>query len=127
MKIMYKASSCASLTSISSICIAPPNKESNQNFDKFMKVVQNYVTPNQQMMICGDMNFDFRKEPSNRLSVMLRNIGFQQIVKHPTTIHGACLDHVYLRTKFLSKHKLYYPYYTDHECVCVMLKKAITS
>ena len=105
----------------------PPNTESNQNFNKFVKAVQSKISPNQPMMICGDMNFDYWKEPSNRFSVMLKGMGFQQIVKHPTTIHGKCLDHVYLRTKFLSKHKLYYPHYTDHECVCVMLKKPLTS
>ena len=105
----------------------PPNTESNQNFDKFVRVVQNHVTPHQQMMICGDMNFDYWKEPANKLSVLLRKMGFQQIVKQPTTIHGSCLDHVYLRTKFLSKHKLYYPYYRDHECICVMLKKTVTT
>ena len=50
--------------------------------------------------------------------------GFRQLVTEPTTFRGNCIDHVYIRDedvecKYL---KLYYPYYTDHEAIRVIVE-----
>ena len=102
----------------------PPNSTSIQ-LEQCMQIIQANVDPNQQTMICGDLNFNFLVEPRHRLRVMLNKLGFQQIVKQPTTIYGSCLDQIYIRSNFMFKYQLHYPYYSDHECVCVMLKKGL--
>ena len=77
-------------------------------------------------LICGDFNLDYRANRRNLVSTRLEAMGFQQLIKVPTTIHGSCLDHVYVKMiNVVNKHKLYYPYYTDHEAICVMLKKTL--
>ena len=76
-------------------------------------------------VVCGDFNFDYHKDPQNSLRVMLEKRGFTQIVTKPTTIRGNCIDHVYVRG-VSHAHHIYYPYYGNHEAVCVMVKKKAT-
>ena len=97
-----------------------------KDLPKFVEILKRNISPQQQTMVCGDFNYDYWKEPNHKIAVMLKGMGFNQIVREPTTIKGNCIDHVYLKTKFCYKYRLYYPYYTDHECVCTMLKKRIT-
>ena len=97
-----------------------------KDLPQFVQLLKRNISPEQQTMICGDFNYDYWKEPNHKIAVMLKGMGFNQIVREPTTIKGKCIDHVYLKTKFCYKHHLYYPYYTDHECVCTMLKKRVT-
>ena len=103
----------------------PPNSTSARHLDQFVQALKDNIDPKQQVVICGDFNFNILREPKHRIAVVLKDLGFQQIVRQPTTIYGSCLDHVYLRSTFLHKYSLYYPYYTDHECVCLMLKKRV--
>ena len=53
---------------------------------------------------------------------MLDKQNFAQIVTVPTTLKGYCIDHAYVRG-ISHDHKIYYPYYSNHEAVCVMVKK----
>ena len=103
----------------------PPNSPSTRHLEQFMQTLREVIDPAQETLICGDLNFNFLKEPRHRIRVMLSQLGFQQIVRQPTTIYGSCLDQVYLKSKLNFKYKLHYPYYTDHECVCLMLKKGL--
>ena len=103
----------------------PPNPSSQGHLNESVQILRRSIDPHQQTMICGDFNFNHLKEPGHKIGAALKSLGFRQIVMQPTTIYGSCLDHVYLRSNFLHKYKLYYPYYSDHECVCVMLKKPI--
>ena len=72
-------------------------------------------------VICGDFNFNYWKEPNNPVRVMLGKRGFSQVVTMPTNIYGTTIDHVYVKG-ILQKYFLHYPYYSDHEAVCVRLK-----
>ena len=101
----------------------PPKPSSIRQLEQFMQILREKIDLKKQTLICGDLNFNFLREPRHKISVMLSQLGFQQIVRQPTTIHGSCLDHVYLRSKFMFKYQLHYPYYSDHECICIMLKK----
>ena len=103
----------------------PPNPTSVTHMDQFVQGFKENIDSQEQTLICGDLNFNILKEPKHRIAVMLKELGFKQIVREPTTIYGSCLDHIYLRSKFLHKYKLYHPYYSDHECVCLMLKKPV--
>ena len=73
--------------------------------------------------ICRGFNFDRKKD--NSFSKMLTGKRFKQIVVEPTSYCGYCIDHVYhniLETERKVNYKLHYPYYSDHEAVCVMIK-----
>lgn len=91
----------------------------------FFDAIMNNLEIKKSTIICGDFNYDYGKESTNLLSVSLENKGFKQIVLDPTTIYGSCLDHVYISNDLCSRYNLHYPYYSDHEAVCVMLKKPI--
>ena len=77
-------------------------------------------------MINGDFNFDYWRDDNPGPSLFrerLEKAGFKQLVKLPTTIRGKCIDHVYINDKMKGDSTLYYPYYTDHEAVRVILRK----
>ena len=98
----------------------------NPAYQKYLRDIKDNLLSHitrYQTVICGDFNIDFRKNPNNLISQTLNKEGFSQIVKHPTTIHGTTLDHVYVRGNRRAEYFLHYPYYTDHEAVCVTLKK----
>ena len=103
----------------------PPNPTSAGHLNNFLQEIKANIHATQQTVICGDLNFNYLKEPKHRIAGMLQGLGFHQKVKEPTTIYGSCLDHVYLRTKCLYKYSLHYPYFSDHECICLMLKKPV--
>ena len=100
--------------------------DSNRYLD-FVKIIHSLLGPSntKPTVICGDFNFDYYKDPNNSLRVMLEKRGFTQIVTTPTTIRGNCIDHVYVRG-LDHTHHLHYPYYSDHEAVCVIAKKKST-
>ena len=86
--------------------------------------LESLIDDNEDTIVCGDFNFDFWKERKNIIAVMLKSKGFVQVVKEATTIHGKCIDHVYVKCAKLNiRHHIHYPYYTDHEAICIMLKK----
>ena len=86
----------------------------------------NKMNPQRDNIITGDFNIHFKQgevPPSIRT---LLNRGFIQLVNQPTQLQGHILDHFYIRSKgIIAKYKLHYPYYSDHDAVCVTLKKAI--
>ena len=85
------------------------------------------VNPNKPTIINGDFNFDYWKEKDNLVRRALERSGFKQLVTLPTSVRGKCIDHVYINKEitqcmYEDGFKLYYPYYADHEAVCVILK-----
>lgn len=98
-----------------------PNEAFRKNFGQFIENVLSLID-RPQTVVCGDFNIDYRKAPNNAFSQAMEKIGFSQIVKVPTIMHGTTIDHVYIRN-MQSKYFLHYPYYTLHEAVCVVLKK----
>ena len=94
------------------------------NHQQLIQILENLVNLKKPTIINGDFNFDYWKDKDNLLGLALKRVGFKQLVTLPTTIRGKCIDHVYINEKMMKgKYKLYYPYYTDHEAVRVILKK----
>ena len=92
---------------------------------RFVDSIERWINPKKPTIICGDFNFDRRMD--NSLTRMLSNHKFKQIVQEPTHILGGCIDHVYHNIPVAVKkvnHKLYYPYYSDHNAVCYMIENA---
>ena len=79
------------------------------------------------VLIAGDFNICYMKNKTNKISKMLENEGFQQLVQHPTHIQGGHIDHVYWRggerigskTATLER---YSPYYSDHDASLITLE-----
>ena len=99
-----------------------PNPEYQRRLPDFIRILIKNIT-RRSTLICGDFNVDVRRNPNNLLVQTLKKEGFTQIVKEPTNIHGSTIDHVYVRGKNCASYFLHYPYYTDHEAVCVTLQK----
>ena len=106
-----------------------PNEQykSKTHYQTFVEMINSLLGPSNSKptVICGDFNFNYWEQPNNPVRVMLGKRGFTQIVTMPTNIYGSCLDHVYVKG-IENRHHLHYPYYTDHEAVCVRLKYNVT-
>ena len=93
------------------------------DYQKLMSILENLIDGNRATVITGDFNFDYFKEKDNVVRDDLEKIGFQQLVKEPTSIRGNCIDHVYISRKHLNGNcKLYYPYFSDHEAIRVIIR-----
>ena len=104
----------------------PPNTDSGCRFQELLHKLENAIDDDEDTIICGDFNFDYWKQPKNKLSAMLKSRGFVQVVKEATTIHGKCIDHLYVRAgKLRIRYQLHYPHYSDHQAVCFMVKKIL--
>ena len=102
-----------------------PNEQykSLSHYQTFLDMINSLLGPSntKPTVICGDFNFNYWKEPNNPVRVMLGKRGFSQVVDIPTSIYGTVIDHVYVKG-IEQEHHLHYPYYSDHEAVCVRLK-----
>ena len=82
--------------------------------------LKNILLQDITIIVTGDFNFD--KKESNSVTSFLDKSNLKQSVEWPTHKEGRTIDHVYVRGKHQAQYFLHYPYYTDHEAVCVMLK-----
>ena len=93
------------------------------DYQKLLTILRNLINLNRATVITGDFNFDYFKEKDNVVKVSLEKHGFQQLVTEPTSIRGNCIDHVYISRKHLNGNcKLYYPYFSDHEAIRVIIR-----
>ena len=97
---------------------------SNQNVKDFIDDISKLITPNKATIICGDFNINYDKK--NSFCNYLHSLNFDQLFLNPTHLQGNTLDHFYIRfPKILKKCFIYSPYYSDHDALCVTIKKTI--
>ena len=87
----------------------------------------NYCNPHKTTVICGDMNFCFKKKKHPWIQEFLYR-GFWQLVTQPTHITGGHIDQLYIRDKTCEHDvdvSLYSPFYVakDHDAVCAVVTK----
>ena len=107
------------------ITVYRSNNQPAASRQDFVKAMEKEIDAHRLTILCGDFNFDRKVE--NDLTRMLTSKKFKQTVQQPTTYRGYCIDHVYHNIPIAVKkvnHKLHYPYYSDHEAVCVMIENA---
>ena len=114
-------------------------------FANFTAALTNLIDRENPTVICGDFNFDSKEvnaltENLNHSSLVGASTSclnpFKQVVQEPTTYRGYCIDHIYhnipnptvgglqtLPDDWEVTYKLHYPYYSDHEALCLMLIK----
>ena len=76
-----------------------------------------------RMLILGDLNICYNSEPSNEVFKMLKNLGFKQLVKHPTHSEGRLIDHAfyYCPEGYICYEALQQAqYYTDHDLLKIV-------
>ena len=74
-------------------------------------------------IVTGDFNFEFWTSPRSPLAMSIEQLGLSQIVKTPTTVHGKCIDHIYVPVDETEvEYKVYRPYYANHEAILVILQ-----
>ena len=80
-------------------------------------------------IITGDFNICTKKRPNNLVTSILTNNNFKLITDEATHIEGGYIDQAYIKDEenlFLSpKLERYSPYYSDHDALCITLKRKI--
>ena len=88
----------------------------------FMRDLCRIIDCDQLTYIVGDMNICYISQKDNRVVKDLKEMGFTQLVKHPSHMEGGLLDHFY--SNGLSDHiwiQQQSPYFSDHDILLVML------
>ena len=101
------------------ITVYRANNQPKVSFQEFVQLMEKGIDAKRPTILCGDFNFDRMVE--NEFTRMVRSKKLRQIVQEPTTYRGYCIDHVYHNGGKGFTYKLHYPYYSDHEAVCVRL------
>ena len=102
----------------------------NPQFNRqFLNMLTNFIdmgwigSGDKKTIVTGDFNLEYWTNPPSILAQSMDQLGFSQIVKTPTTVHGNCIDHVYVpKDETEVDHKVYYPHYANHEAILVILK-----
>ena len=91
------------------------------------KILKKFIDVQEATLITGDFNVCSVKDQTNAVTKLLEGLGFHQLVNEATHIQGGHIDHCYWldKTKKWEWPKLeqYSPYYSDHDCLLLTLKK----
>jgi exonuclease III len=87
---------------------------------KFIVDLTSFITPGKLTYITGDFNICYLTEKSHQVVQTLHEMGFSQLVQHPTHSAGRLLDHFYTNgtEKDLALQQEA-PYYSDHDVLFV--------
>jgi len=106
--------------------IAVYRSPSETSLKSFLDILKNGIDDTRATIICGDMNINLFKNPSNMVTLYLQSQGFKQIVRKATHISGSLLDHVYIRLpKCTVFHNLHHVYYSDHDAILTVLRRTL--
>lgn len=93
--------------------------------DEFTEHILEYVDFTRPVILIGDINIDLLKQPNNKFSKTLKDLGFVQLVNEATHISGGLLDHLYVyfpQDGHCELFKIHPLYYSDHDAVCCILE-----
>jgi hypothetical protein len=90
--------------------------------DEFTEQVLKYVDLPRPVFLIGDINIDLIRQPNNKFSKQLRDLGFIQLVKEATHISGGLLNHLYV---YFPQDELFkiHPLYLQRPWCCVLHKR----
>lgn len=112
----------ANLEKICIILVYRSPSTNSQNL--LMKELLSILPKEGPTIVCGDFNMHPNEENSYfaQLSEKMVRHGFVQHIDKPTHKSGNVLDHLYVRELNLTGWKFHYPYYSDHDAICSMVK-----
>ena len=75
-----------------------------------------------QLIVCGDFNIYPNDKDSFYKSLLeaMASKGLDQLIDKATHNKGNILDHLYTRDVTNPAWMFHYPYYSDHEAICLM-------
>jgi hypothetical protein len=97
----------------------------SSRIDEFTEEVLEHVDLTRTVILIGDINIDLLKQPNNKFSKQLKDLGFVQLVKEATHISGGLLDHLYVyfpQDGHCELFKIHPLYYSDHDAVCCIIE-----
>ena len=96
----------------------------------FIEDLCGLCNPEKHTLILGDFNICYNSQIDNQVYQTLRNMGFRQLVKHPTHIDGRLIDPVFSFSpgiEVIYEVKQQAQYYTDHDMIEVVEGKEVSS
>ena len=93
--------------------------------DEFTGQILEYIDLSRPVILIGDINIDLLKQPNNKFSKQLKDLGFVQLVKEATHISGGLLDHLYVyfpQDRHCELFKIHPLYYSDLDALCCIIK-----
>ena len=97
------------------------------NITELYQHIKDDILEEKSTVIAGDLNICYKTQRSNKITQFLENNGFIQLVTEATHTMGRQIDHMYLKigSTIQKNHSIYRysPYYTDHDALCLTLKK----
>lgn len=103
------------------VTIYRPPSMNLTTFSAKLKGLVESIQTNVLTVLLGDFNIDLVKCPHHNILQLMKQLGFHQHVKSPTTDYGSLLDHVYVNRKERVVVDIVDTYYSDHDTVCVAL------
>ena len=102
-------------------------RSSTHSIVETAKSLKKFIDVRETMLITGDFNVCTIKDEKNAVTKLLEGLGFNQLVKDATHVQGGHIDHCYWldKTKKWEWPELqrYSPYYSDHDCLLLTMKK----
>ena len=97
----------------------PPMTNKLLAADELKSLVQDFIS--ETCVVTGDMNEDVLGESESRVKSMFASLGFAQHIKHPTSIYGSLLDHMYINRTHNIHAEVSEVYFSDHDIICASL------
>ena len=73
-------------------------------------------------IVMGDFNINLIEFPHHKIITLMKEFGFVQQVKVPTTDYGSLFDHVYLNREVCIQINVIDTYFSDHDKIFISLK-----
>ena len=102
-------------------CIYSASNNKTEIMDEIITKITDNIDFNKPILICGDFNIPFNKNPQNHFSEKLINKGLEQFVKEPTHLEGNILDHLYSNCKDNFTYLTHPLYFSDHNALLSIL------
>ena len=84
----------------------------------FINALDSLIIDCDNCFVVGDFNINFL-DGCHPIVRHILSHGFTQLVEFPTHEEGSLLDHAYVKSNFMHKVRLHWPYYSDHAAVCI--------
>ena len=82
--------------------------------------------PQKANIVTGDVNICARKQRNSQLIKSMLDENYELKTKTATHVKGGHIDHTYTKNA-IAQLRLYTPYYSDHDALCVAVEQARVS
>ena len=135
IELFFINNSDCQMTKVGSQDIEIINLYRSQECRNFETLVKNLINPTKKTIVVGDTNLNYPDQKSQRfVKMMTEELGFQQLVTHPTfdrmpIMYPSLLDHVYVSSELRNLVKIHQKsiYFSDHDIILISLTSSSNS